>query len=367
MSSAPSPLPPPAAPAPPPAPPSDEAAEAPRRRVRLRDVVWPVLLSLAVIVGILTFTTDGEELARVARQFRPGLLALAVGALVLQVGAAAVRLRHIAQGMLTLRQAVRAQISWDFLSSITPSALGGGPFAAVLISRENKLPLGRVSALMLFSMLMDQVWFATLIVALFGLATVLPVFPTALGAASIGTVVLYLVGLLAWIAFFATATLFRPDLIEWAAQKVVRIKWLRRFEGFVMTETTKLKRQAKILRGQPLRFYAVGFGLTMVVWCSRYAIALYSAYAVASIARPVLFYFRTAALWLVGLVMPTPGGSGGMEGLYLLFLAPLLPEGTAGAALLGWRMIAYYLVLVVGAFVAGTAVRELFFGGRKDA
>ena len=327
----------------------------------MRDVVWPVALSLVAIVGIVAFTTEGEDLVAVARQFRPGLLAVAALFLGLQVSFASVRLRHISQGALGLRQAYRGQITWDFLSAITPSALGGGPFAAYFIARDNGLPFGRVSAFMLFSMLMDQVWFAVLIVSLFALATALPVFPTALGAASIGTVALYLIGLLAWISFFAYATLVRPQLIEWVAGRVVRIKWLRRFEPRVKDEARKLRRQASVLRSQPPAFYAKGFALTALTWCSRYAIVLYSAFAVASIARPVLFYLRTAALWLVGIALPTPGGAGGMEALYLLFLGELLPEGAAGPALLGWRMIAYYAVLVIGFAVAGAAVSEVLF------
>lgn len=333
--------------------------------MRLRDLIWPVALSLIAIVGVVAFTTEGEDLVEVARHFRPGLLALAVLALVAQVGIASLRLRHIAGGALSYRQSLRGQVTWDFLSAITPSALGGGPFAAYFISRENGLAYGQVTAFMLFSMLMDQVWFAILIVSLFLLATVLPVFPTALGVASIGTVALYLIGLLTWVSFFAYATLVRPQLIEWVAGKVVRIKFLRRFEDRVQDEARKLRRQARILRLQPAMFYLKGFALTAGIWLSRYAIALYAAFAVTSIARPVLFYLRTAALWLVGIALPTPGGSGGMEGLYLLFLAPLLPEGAAGPALLGWRLIAYYLVLVVGFAVAGAAVTEVLFGSKN--
>ena len=46
----------------------------------------------------------------------------------------------------------------------------------------------------------------------------------------------------------------------------------------------------------------------------------------------------------------------------MLYLAPLLPPGYGGPALLAWRAIAYYGVLVLGAFVAGKAVRSLLAG-----
>ncbi|OZC02896.1 hypothetical protein BSZ36_07870 [Rubricoccus marinus] len=336
-----------------------------RGSVRFRDVIWPIALSLVAIIAIVAFTTEGADLVAVARRFRPGLLALAVLALGLQITFASLRLQLISRGALSVRQAYKGQVTWDFLSAITPSALGGGPFAAYFIAKENDLPFGQVSAYMLFSMLMDQVWFAVLIVMLFLFAFELPVFPDALGAVSIGTVALYLVGLLSWISFFAYATLVRPQLIEWVAGKVVRLKFLRRFEDRVHDEARKLRRQARILRAQPLAFYLKGFGLTLLIWCSRYAIALYAAFAVASIARPFLFYLRTAALWLVGIALPTPGGSGGMEGLYLLFLSPLLPESAGGPALLGWRLIAYYTILVIGFAVAGRTVGEVLFGSKK--
>ena len=67
-------------------------------------------------------------------------------------------------------------------------------------------------------------------------------------------------------------------------------------------------------------------------------------------------------MWLAGLAMPTPGGSGGIEALYMLYLAPLLPAGYGAPALFAWRAIAYYGVLTLGAFVAGGAVRSLLAG-----
>ena len=75
-----------------------------------------------------------------------------------------------------------------------------------------------------------------------------------------------------------------------------------------------------------------------------------------------MFVLRTAGMWLAGLAMPTPGGSGGIEALYMFYLAPLLPDGYGGPALLAWRALAYYGLLVVGSFVAGGAVRALLAG-----
>lgn len=336
------------------------------RRVRKRDLFIPVALSLTAVGVILWATYEPGAFALVRSTFNPWIFLAALGALGLQITAGGLRLRHVSRGTLSAQGGVRAQLTWDFMSAVTPSAMGGAPFAAFFIAKENGVAYGRITALMLFTMLMDQLWFATLIVVLYISAIWLPVFPTALGAAGIGTVATYLGGMLIYIAFFAYATLVRPELLERFANWVVQFKWLRRFEPTVRRETRKLRNQAKILRGQPLSFYLQGAGYTLLYWIGRYGIVFFVALSFTRTfmhpAGPILFWLRTAGLWLAGLAMPTPGGSGGIEALYMLYLAPLLPAGYGGPALLAWRAVAYYGVLVLGLFVAGGAVRALLAG-----
>ena len=332
------------------------------RRVRKRDLLLPVALSLTAVGVILWLTYEPGAFAAVRQTFRPGILALALGALAIQVSAGGLRLRHVAQGTLTVRGGLRAQLTWDFMSALTPSAMGGAPFAAFFIARENRVAYGEVTALMLFTMLMDQLWFALMIVVLYVSAIWLPVFPTGLGTAGIGTIAAYLGGMLIYIGFFAYATLFRPELLERLANRIVQFRWLRRFEEPVRRETRKLRRQATVLRGQKPSFYLKGAAYTLMYWAGRYGIVFLVALSFWREFRHVLFVLRTAGLWLAGLAMPTPGGSGGIEALYMLYLAPLLPAGYGGPALLAWRAIAYYGVMVLGLFVAGGAVRSLLAG-----
>lgn len=342
--------------------PSPSASDPPARRLRKRDLLVPVALSLGAVGVILWLTYEPGAFATVRSTFRPDIFALAIGALMLQIAAGGLRLRHVGRGTLTAVGGLRAQLTWDFMSAVTPSAMGGAPFAAFFIARENGVAYGQITAVMLFTMLMDQLWFAILIVTLYVSAIWLPVFPTALGAAGIGTVAAYLGGMLIYIAFFAYATLFRPDVLERVANRIVRFKWLRRFEDTVRRETRKLRQQATVLRGQPLSFYLKGAGYTALYWTGRYGIVFLVALSFWRDFRHVLFVMRTAGLWLAGLAMPTPGGSGGIEALYMLYLAPLLPSGYGGPALLAWRAVAYYGVLTLGLFVAGGAVRALLAG-----
>ena len=344
-----------------------------------RTSIWRVLLPVAISLGALGIVFWGTyhpgAFTLVARHFRPDIFALAVAGLGLQFLAGGLRLRHVSGGVLTPRAGVRGQITWDFMSTLAPPAVGGAPFAALFVSRENRLPYGQVSAVMLFTMLMDQLWFAIAIVGMYVAAVWLPVFPTSLGAAGVGTVALYLGGLLVYISFFAYATLVRPELIETVAGYVVRLPFLRRFEPTVRRETRRLGQQARRLRHKPLRFYLVGVGYTALYWTARYGILLMVALSfVADVPedaehfpqygtfRATLYVIRSAGLWLAGLVMPTPGGAGGIEALAVLYLGPLLPSGFIGPVLIVWRMLTYHLVLGIGLVVAGHVLKQMLRG-----
>jgi uncharacterized protein (TIRG00374 family) len=117
-----------------------------------------------------------------------------------------------------------------------------------------------------------------------------------------------------------------------------------------MQEMRSYFRKAKRLGTQSVAFYSRAFLLTALMWLARYALVFFlvrSFYAVDSL----LLFLRSAALLLVGLVMPTPGGSGGIEGLYALFLGPLMPSPLMAPTLLLWRVLDFYLFIALGAYL----------------
>ncbi|MCA1481597.1 lysylphosphatidylglycerol synthase domain-containing protein, partial [Bradyrhizobium sp. NBAIM08] len=131
--------------------------------------------------------------------------------------------------------------------------------------------------------------------------------------------------LLVWFGFTAYATLLRPDLLERAVHAVVGLPLLRRFAPRVRAVAAETRVAVDALRGQPIRFYAIAIFWSVIHWTARYAVPLFVALSFTRDLRPVLYLLRTAGLWLAGLAMPTPGGSGGIEALFLIYLAPLLP------------------------------------------
>ena len=329
-----------------------------RRPVSLRGLLWPVLLSLAVLAVILYVTYEPGAFAEMAHTLNPGLLALAFGGVGVQILLGGGRLRYISGGKLDLLHGVRGALSWDFMSAVTPSAVGGAPLAAYFVAKDNRIPVGEATAIMLFSMLMDQIWFTVSIPLIFLASFYTDVFPPAIGAIGAGTLTAFFVGLMLWAGFFAYATLIRPQILETVATKIVRIKWLRRFEGRVKRELVQLRRQAATLRQQPPRFFVFGFLWSAGIWLMRYVVLLLIVLSVFPALDAFTFVVRTGAMMLTAMAVPTPGGSGGIEGLYVLFLAPLMPSAIVGPTVLVWRLMSYHFILAAGLALTAHAVNR---------
>ncbi len=327
--------------------------------ISMRKVVWSLLLSL-VVIAIIGFVTDfdGQAVLYAIRHVHPGLMALSLLMLGLRVAFGAWRLHYVAHGHLSFMAALRGQLSWDFFSNVTPSAVGGGPFAAMYVARDADISMGDSYAILLFAMLLDQFWTAATVLIVIAAAFWWPVFPHSIGAVGMWSLVGYFVGMLAWTVLFAYVMLRRPDWLETIAAWVCRHKWLRRFEARVMAEMQQLRGRAAVLRAYPIGFYLRGFLITVGSWIARYLMLVFLVWSVFPSLEKTLFLFRSMAMTVGSLIMPTPGSAGGVEGFYAAFLGPLMPAALVVPTLVVWRVLGYYLFLLFGIYLSMHSVRQ---------
>lgn len=345
-------------------PASDASADAARRPPSIQ--IWNIALSVALTAGVLAgicyFTFDLDTFGRMARETHWGLLAAAVVVTLARVAVGGWRLSFVSQGRLGLMDGTRGQLAWEFFSSVTPSAVGGGPVASFYVARDCNVTVGEATALMMFSVLLDQLWFLVAIPCILAASLAIDVIPAAVGTAGLWASMAAFLGVLVWAGLFAFTMLFRPRLLEHLADTVLQWNYLRRFRSRVLPEMRSFTKQARRLGQQPLSFYVKGFGLTALTWLGRYALVYVIIRSVYASVDPLLAVVRTAAMMLLGLVMPTPGGSGGLEGLYALFLGPLMPDALVAPTLLTWRVLGYYLFIALGAYLFMHQIRQAWAG-----
>ena len=335
-------------------PPTDDDAPPetvqPRSSGSVRNIVISLLLSALVLAGVGYVTFDAEAFRRLIQHLRPGLLAAAIVVAFARIGMGGWRLSQVSEGRLSVWSGTRGQLAWDFFSSVTPSVVGGGPVAAFYVARDEDLAVGESAAFMFFCVLLDQLWFLVAIPMLVLAAFAIDLLPDAAGTVGVWSLLAYFGGLLIWAGLYAYATLVRPRLLVEVTDWCVRWRYLRRFRETVMPEMRSYFRRARHLGSRSPSFYAYGFVLTALTWIARYGLVFLIVRSVHA-ADTLLLFARSAAMMLVGLIMPPPGGSGGLEGLYALLIGPLMPDALVAPTLLTWRLLGYYLFIALGAYL----------------
>ena len=327
-------------------------------KVSAKNVLWPLLLSIIVLVGIGYFTFEPEDFKASIDQIHPFFVLGAAVTIVLRVWFGAWRFSYISRGKLGFWQALRGQLAWDFFSNVTPAALGGGPFAAIYVSKDSKIPIGESTALVLFTILLDQLWSVLMVPIILITALYLSVIPE--GAGTVGTVAIfgYFAAMLGWVLLLGYSTLFRPDIIERISDRIFQIKFLRRFRSRMASAMGQMSESALILRTQPMAFFGKAFLLSAGTWIPRYLLPVFIVLSVLPSLDAILLGLRSITMMVCSFVVPTPGGAGGIEGLYALFIGPLLPKSLVAPTLLMWRFLGYYIFVALGGFIFRFSKKE---------
>ena len=305
-----------------------------------------VALSLASMGVVLYFTYTPGVLEHLKPKRLPGLF-IAIAVSLLRVWVAAVRLRFLADRQVSLAAAVRLVLSWDFASSVTPSTIGGAPAATLFMTREG-IPLGRSTIIILYGVLLDQMWYALAVPILLLSGLFLPVVPAEAGLVGRFTMLLIYAGLLAYGLVLAYGLLVNPRVIRRLVNRTFRLPVLRRVRGKIEAESEHLEAYSHELRQKPRSFLVRAYMLTVATWLCRIALPVIVVLSLLP-AQEVLLVLRSLSMHLAFLVVPTPGGSGGVEGLFYLFIGPLVErEGFVGLAVFAWRIISYYISIGLG-------------------
>ncbi len=324
------------------------------------------MLSVLVLALIGVHTFELDEFRRLIDRLNPLLVLPALAMVGVRVFFGGWRLSYVSHGNLSIGQGIRAQLAWDFFSNVSPSAIGGGPFAALYVARDRRIKVGEATAFMLFAILLDQLFFAVTIPLLLLGMPFLEVFPDSLGR--VGTLALtgLFIGMMVWVTVFGYAVLVRPELLQRMIDGLFKIKWLRKFRSRVAGEMVQFARYSTFLRSQPLRFFVNGFLLTTASWTGRYLLTFFIVWSVYPSFDWLLLIVRTAAMSVGSMFLPTPGGSGGIEWLYFVFIGPLIPGALVAPTLLVWRLLGYYLFLGLGVFLSMHHVQQTIRHRRRE-
>ncbi|MDR0510411.1 MAG: flippase-like domain-containing protein [Rikenellaceae bacterium] len=327
-----------------------------------RRILLPIAIGLIVVAWLVWREFDVRIFDNI--HFTWGTILWLLAACLFMAGRDAgymFRIRTLSRGELSWRQAFRVIMLWEFTSAVTPSVVGGTSVATLYIHKEG-LGLGRSTAIVLLTSLLDELYFVAMFPLLLLVVGRGALFDVATSGNTLtqGIMAFILAGYfmkLTWVLLLAYGLFVNPSGLKWLLDRVFRLPLLRRWRNGAGRVGDEIVESSVEIRRSGVMFWLKASAATFLSWSSRYMVANALIMAFFSVGNQLLLFARQLSMWIMMLVMPTPGGSGLAELVFTEYCSDLIAlpvEMQAAAAMLIallWRMVTYYPYLIVGALL----------------
>ncbi len=314
------------------------------------------------MAAVVYFTYTPGVLEGLKPKRFPGLfIALIVSFLRLWFSAA--KIRYLSEKQLDWMASFRVMLCWDFASSVTPSTVGGAPLATYAMTKEG-YRLGKSTAIVLYGVLLDQLWFALAVPILLIAGLFYPIIPSNIGMIGQISMMLLYAGILIYAGLMFYGIFKNPRALKKVVKKVFSLPFLKKWKEKVYDEAENLEKYSEELSKKPNGFLVKAFFLSTMSWICRIALPTIVVLSLVP-ANVILSFLRSLAMNLAFLIVPTPGGSGGVEALFAVFQGPLMErKGYIGLAVFLWRIISYYISVGLGLMAVSWYINRSVVDGR---
>ncbi len=279
-------------------------------------------------------------------------------ALVFMVGrdfAYMLRIKILTQKRLTWKSSFNVIMLWEFASALSPGVLGGTTVAMFILNKE-KVALGRSTAIVVITAMMDNLFYVLLVPFLFLFIQPSLLFPSETGAQQGVEAAFWL----AYIIFSSVCVLlfvsifYYPQLMSRFLNFVFRLPFLKKWRNKAQETGKEIIVTSKEFKKESWKFWLGSFGATVLSWTSRYLVinCILAAFLNLSFNNHFFILGKQLVLWLLMRISPTPGGSGVAEYAFGELMSDFSHSALllAGLALL-WRLISYFPYLFIGALI----------------
>lgn len=344
-------------------------------KINIWKILIPTLLGLGIIFYMFAKDLLGEENASNLEQLKNLDITLDTVfwifmALLCMIGrdlGFTIRYRYLTDKLLSWKQSLKITLLAEFGTAITPSSVGGSTMAVVFLAKE-KIPVGKSTAMVFTTMLLDEMFFIVTFPVFLFLIPLNDLFPEIKGIESIILlfVAAYCVKLLLCTALII-GLFFKPQAIRWLLIKIFKLPFLRRWQVSAEKAGNDLILSSEEIKGRKFSYWAPLITATVLSWSSRYLIvnALFMAFF--PVADHLLVFARQFVMWILMILSITPGGSGLSELIFKHYLGSLIPIAALVPVIIFlWRFLSYYTYLFIGAFLVPRWVSKAFGKSGKN-
>lgn len=317
-----------------------------------------IVLSSAIILIVLIFFTNSlDELTMMFKNARLYWLAVAFGCMVMYWVFDVMILHVITRGLLEkqpLKDTIRVTMIGQFFNSITPLSGAGQPVQAYVMVKDGIKP-GHAASIIIIKTLLHQ-----LIIVMYSLVTF-----TLKGSQFAARIpqfyYLYILGLALNSAFllFYVLFIYKKEVAGKVLSVVFRLlgklKFIKRTDSLqekVEKELMSFSEGAGILKNNASIIIRLVI-FQIVQFTFYFSIPYFIHLAVESNAvRPWDMIAAQSMITLISLLVPSPGATGGVEGLSYLFYGMFFTQSFIIPVILIYRILTYYASVIIGGLFA---------------
>ena len=332
-------------------------------------IMLPVMIGAGVLIYFIWNKINWEEFTSIQWNTKMVFwVSLAIFFLVIRHLAYATRLRILSQGAFSWLKSIQLIFIWEFSSAVSPTAVGGSAAALFVLSRE-KISAARVTAIVLYTAILDTMFFIgtlPILYALFGPSIIRPGLSglNSLDAWGKSFFIAYFF-MAIYGAFFFYGLFVKPHGLKKIALWFTSLAWLKRWRGKAEKLGNDFIVASKEMAANGFFFGFKAFLATATAWSCRFIllncliIAFQQDLHIDIITQSAL-YARLETMFVVMAFSPTPGSAGVAEILFHSFVSDYIPNvTTASVVAILWRLFTYYLYILVGALIIPAWIRSL--------
>ncbi len=277
------------------------------------------------------------------------------------------RFRLLTDKELSWKQSFHINVLSEFTSAVTPVAVGGSSLVVIFLVQEG-INAGRSTTIMFVNLFLDELFFLIMCPLVFLFIPLHQLFnSSSVIVSSFAYVfpVLYVTRLI-WACIMFIGIFKRPNWIRQSLLTIFKLRILKRWYSNVDILTNNLVQASHDIGSHSFLFWLKAIGTTIFAWSSRFLVvnAVFMAFNPEHIHQLVVFA-RQLILWLLMAVSPTPGGSGVSEYAFKEYYSDIFSSlKYSGSAIifvtLIWRVISYYLYLLLGILVIPNWINKTF-------
>lgn len=324
-------------------------------------IILPVILGLGIVVWFILREVNSDALSQLNFTWKSVFwIFVAWLCMVCRDLGYIIRIRILTDKKLTLRQAFRIIMLWEFTSAITPSTVGGTAVAVVFLNKEG-ISVGKSTAVVLATSFLDELYFVIMLPLILLIVGAFSLFTTSHQIGGINelylfTIIGYIV-ILIWVLLVGYGLFFNPEGIRKLILAIFKLPVIRRWHDSAVKAGDDIVKSSHELKQRPFSFWIKAGTATILSWTARYWVVNAILLAFFSINDHFLIFARQLVTWIMMIISPTPGGSGFAELIMSRYISDLIPAdplsvgSIALAMAIIWRIISYYPYLIIGALL----------------